>query len=74
MSTRCSSDAATAMNSVTNGVAIPSLRPLSTFNARRIRAGTALLVTTAMPSATSVGARMAASKAAAAHPTSGNIR
>jgi hypothetical protein len=63
-----------AMKRVTNGVAMPSLRPLSTFSARRIRTGTALLVTTASPSAASVGARMVAIKAAAAHPTSGNVR
>ncbi len=66
-----SSAATAAMNRVTNGVAIPSLRPLSTFSARRIRAGTDLLVTTARPSAASVGARMVATSAAAAHPTCG---
>ena len=37
-----SSAAAAAMNRVTSGVAIPSLRPLSTLSARRIRTGTAL--------------------------------
>jgi hypothetical protein len=58
-------------NSVTNGVAIPSLRPLSTFRARRIRAGTAGFTTTANPSAASVGARIVATSAAAAHPASG---
>jgi hypothetical protein len=62
------------MNRVTSGVAIPSLRPLSTLSARRIRTGTALLVTTARPSAASVGARIAATNAAAAHPTLGNTR
>ena len=69
-----SSAAAAAMKRVTSGVAIPSLRPLSTLSARRIRTGTALLVTTARPSAASVGARMAAINAAAAHPTPGNMR
>ncbi len=62
------------MKRVTNGVTIPSLRPLSTFSARRIRTGTDLLVTTARPSAASVGARMVATKAAAPHPTAGNVR
>ena len=58
-------------NRVTNGVAIPSLRPLSTFSARRILAGTAGFVTTARPRAASVGARIDAISAAAAHPASG---
>ena len=56
---------------MTNGVAIPSLRPLSTFSARRILAGTAGFVTTASPRAASVGARIDAMSAAAAHPASG---
>ena len=51
---------------MTNGVAIPSLRPLSTFSARRILAGTAGFVTTASPRAASVGARIDAISAAAA--------
>ncbi len=62
------------MNRVTKGVAIPSLRPLSTLSARRIRVGTDLLVTTANPSAVSVGARIVAINAAAAHGISGNTR
>jgi hypothetical protein len=74
VSPRPSSAATTAMKRVTNGVAIPSLSPLSTFSARRIRTGTDLLVTTAKPSAASVGARIVAIKAAAAHPIPGNMR
>jgi hypothetical protein len=62
------------MKMVTNGVAIPSLSPLSTLSARWIRTGTAGSVTTAMPSATSVGARIVAINAAAAHPIPGNTR
>ena len=70
---RSSSAATIAMNRVTNGVAIPSFSPLSTLSARRMRTGTALLVTTAIPSAVSVGAKMAATSAAGPHPTSGNM-
>ena len=62
------------MNTVTKGVTIPSLRPLSTLSARRIRMGTTLFVTTANPSAVSVGARITAINAAAAQGISGNTR
>ena len=40
---------------MTTGVAIPSFNPLSTVIRRRIREGTAGLVTTGTPSAASVG-------------------
>jgi hypothetical protein len=73
-SSRPSSEARMAMNTVTNGVATPSLRPLSTLSARRIRVGTDVFVTTASPRAVSVGARIAATKAAAAQGIPGNIR
>ena len=60
-----------ARNTVTNGVAMPSFSPLSMFSARRMRTGTARSVTTAMPSAASVGARTEAMSAAPAQPSSG---
>ena len=59
-------------NNVTNGVAMPSLRPLSTLSARRILAGTTGFDTTARPRAASVGARIEAMRAAAAQRASGN--
>ncbi len=66
----CSSVAAAkARNSVTNGVAIPSLSPLSTFSARRIRTGTFGSLKIGRPNAASVGARMAAMSAAKARPS-----
>ena len=58
----------------TTGSAMPSLSPLSTFNAWRIRTGTRLLETTAWPSAASVGARMAASTAACQKLNPSNIQ
>ena len=57
---------------MTNGVAMPSFKPLSMLSARLIRNGTAELVTTAMPSAASVGARMAAMSAASDQEIDGN--
>ena len=47
---------------------MPSLRPLSTLSAWRIRTGTRRLETTAWPRAASVGARIAASNAASKSP------
>ena len=58
---------APAMATRTIGVAIPSLRPLSTVISRRTRAGTTGLVTTGTPSAASVGASAAATSRAS-HP------
>ena len=57
---------------MTNGVTMPSFRPLSTLSARRILTGTARFVKIASPSAESVGARIEAMSAAAAHPAAGN--
>ena len=57
---------------MTNGVTMPSFRPLSTFSARRILTGTARFVKIASPSAASVGAKIEAVSAAAAHPAPGN--
>ena len=48
-----------------------SFKPLSTVNARRGRMGMASFVTTACPSAASVGARIAAAKATATIGQSG---
>ena len=62
----------TARKTVTNGVAMPSFSPLSMLSARRIRTGTALSVTTAIPSAASVGASTAAMRAASAQVSPGN--
>ena len=56
---------APAMKKLTNGVAMPSFSPLSTFRIRRIRAGTCSSSTTWAPSAASVGATAAAMTAAA---------
>ena len=53
-----------AIATMTMGVAIPSLRPLSTVRSRRTREGTTVLVTTGTPSAASVGARAAPTKRA----------
>ena len=47
------------MQTVTNGVTMPSFKPLSTFSARRIRAGTRLFSKIDTPTAASVGATMA---------------
>ena len=55
--------------SSTIGNAMPSFRPLSMFNACRIRPGTTGLVTTDWPSAASVGARIAANSAASHKPS-----
>ena len=59
--------AAAAMNAVTAGVAIPSLRPLSTFSERRMERGSDSSDTTLALSAASVGAKTAPSKAASSH-------
>ncbi len=69
-----SSEANSARNNARNGVASPSLSPLSTFSARRMRTGTAGSVKTARPSAASVGARIVPMTAAAAQPSAWNIR
>ena len=55
----CSAVAAPAMATSTSGVAIPSLRPLSTLISRRILAGTAGLTIMPAPRAASVGASAA---------------
>ena len=57
---------------MTTGVAMPSLRPLSTLISRRIREGTAGLVTTGTPSAASVGASAAPISSASHMPSPGN--
>ena len=62
---------APAMKKLTNGVAMPSFSPLSTFRMRRIRAGTCSSSTTWAPSAASVGATAAAITAAAHGSRSG---
>jgi hypothetical protein len=49
---------------MTTGVAIPSLRPLSTVMSRRTRDGTVGFVTTGTPNAASVGASAAATSRA----------
>ena len=56
----------------TTGSAIPSLRPLSTLSACRTRTGTPGLLTTACPSAASVGASTAPSTAASSQLNSGS--
>ena len=53
-----SSAATIATNTVTNGVAMPSLRPLSTLSDVRMRSGTRGLVITPRLRAASVGARI----------------
>ncbi len=60
------SETTMARNRVTRGVASPSLSPLSTLRARRIRPGTERSENTPSPRAASVGARMLATSAAAA--------
>ena len=59
----CTPPTATHAKNRTAGSANPSLTPLSTINALRKRSGTRRLVTTAWPSAASVGARIAAKRA-----------
>ena len=66
-----STEAAPAIARTTTGVAIPSLRPLSTVISRRIRDGTALFVTTGTPSAASVGAKAAATSRASQRSSPG---
>ena len=56
---------ASARNTNRIGTQIPSFRPLSTFSPWRIPSGTDALVTTALPSAASVGATMVANRARA---------
>ena len=56
-----------------NGTQIPSLSPLSTLSPWRTRTGTRGSVTTASPSAASVGARTMASRIASISVTSPNI-
>ncbi len=58
------STAARARQTVTTGAAIPSLSPLSTLRAWRMRTGIDRSVTTAWPRAASVGARIEARRAA----------
>ena len=60
------------MKSSTRGRAMPSLRPLSTLSAWRMRTGTRGLETTAWPRAASVGASTAASRAASHSVSAGN--
>ena len=59
------------MASMTTGVTMPSLRPLSTVMRRRIRSGTAGFVTTGTPSAASVGASAAPTSKASHTPRAG---
>ena len=63
--------AAPAIASMTTGVAMPSLRPLSTVISWRIRDGTAGFVTTGIPSAASVGASAAPTRRASHEPELG---
>src|ERR1700749_4639617 len=60
--------AAPASATDTNGVAIPSLRPLSTLISRRILAGTSGLAIMPAPSAASVGASAAPTSSASQMP------
>ena len=69
-----SAAAAPAMATVTTGVAMPSLSPLSTFSTRRTRSGTAGSVITAAPSAASVGASAAPTSSAIQTPMPSNIQ
>ena len=62
------------VHTATTGTTSPSLRPDSTFNASRSRAGTLSSERTALPSAASVGARTAARSSAWAHGQSSNSR
>ena len=64
---------AKAIATRTTGRAIPSLRPLSTLRPWRIRTGTSRLLTTACPSAASVGARTAPMRTASQSPRPGRI-
>ena len=64
--------AADAMHSVTTGVAMPSLRPLSTLRTRRTRAGRRWSAITAALRAASVGAREAPISPASASGMLGN--
>ena len=59
--------AATVRVNTTTGVAMPSLRPLSTLMTRRHRCGTRRSLITGALSAASVGARAAPTKPASAH-------
>ncbi len=56
------------------GTQIPSFKPLSTLSPSRILAGTNLLLTTALPSAASVGANNVAIIATSNKLRSSNIR
>ena len=58
--------AVAAMQNVTTGVAMPSLRPLSTFSTRRTPIGSRSSAITEALSAASVGARLAAIRPASA--------
>ena len=60
------------MQNVTTGVAMPSLRPLSTFSTRRTRTGRRSSAITDALSAASVGARLAAISPARASGRLGN--
>ena len=64
--------AVAAMQNVTTGVAMPSLRPLSTFSTRRTPTGSRSSAITDALSAASVGARLAAIKPARARGKLGN--
>jgi len=63
---------ASPISNTTIGTHMPSFRPLSTLSASRMTAGTAWFVTTGLPSAASVGASIAASKAISNVPSNGN--
>ena len=63
--------AAPAIATITTGVAMPSLRPLSTVISWRIRDGTAGFVTTGIPRAASVGASAAPTRRASHSPNWG---
>ena len=67
-----SSATAIARDRVTNGVAIPSFRPLSMLIARRIRTGIARSSSTGRLSAASVGARIDPMTRAKPTPSAGN--
>jgi hypothetical protein len=58
----------TGQEDADEGVAIPSLSPLSTLSTRRMRAGTRWSCTIGAPSAASVGATAAAITAATQSP------
>ena len=62
---------APAMKTLTNGVAMPSFRPLSTLSTRRTPAGTRSSCMIEAPSAASVGATMAPMAAATQSPRRG---